>query len=110
MTASSRFQPFAINVCSDQGEAVVALTGELDLASAAELERAVRELRAGGCDRVVVDLSDVDFLDSTGLRVLISLRNTAQRAGHRLTIVPGRQGVQRIFELTATRGLFDWRD
>lgn len=85
------------------------LTGELDLASADVLEREVRRLRVAGFDRVVVDLRRVDFMDSTGLRLLISLRNTAKREGHRLLIVPGPRQVQRIFDLTATRGLFDWR-
>jgi len=49
-------------------------------------------------------------MDSTGLRLLISLRNTAKREGHRLMVVPGPRQVQRIFDLTATRGLFDWRE
>ena len=51
-----------------------------------------------GLDRVVVDLRPVEFTDSTGLRLLISLRNTAKREGHHLTIVPGSRELQRIFE------------
>jgi len=44
------------------------------------------------------------------LRLLLSLRNTAEREGHRLSIVPGPRQVQRVFDLTATRALSDWRD
>jgi len=102
--------PFSVSVLADGGEVVVVLTGELDLASCDVLEREVRKLRMAGSHDVVVDLRQVEFMDSTGLRLLISLRNTAKREGHRLIIVPGSRQVQRIFELTATRGLFDWRD
>jgi len=107
---ASAAQPFSVSVVPDRGEIVVVLTGELDLASADVLERDVRKLRLAGCDRVVVDLRQVEFMDSTGLRLLISLRNTAKREGHRLMVVPGPRQVQRIFDLTATRGLFDWRE
>ena len=103
-------RPFCVDAVSDGGEAVVALTGELDVSCADVLEREVRRLRRAGFDRVVVDLCRVVFVDSSGLRALISLRNTAQREGHRLVLRPGPPRVQRIFDLTATRGLFDWRD
>lgn len=107
---SQSVEQFSVGVVRDRDEVVVALTGELDLATADMLEREIRELRHSGCDRVVVDLRQLDFMDSAGLRVLISLRNTAKCVGHRLILVPGPRQVQRIFDLTATRGLFDWRD
>lgn len=99
-----------IRVVSDRAEATVNLAGELDLASADALEDEVRKLRADGFELVVVDLRGVEFLDSTGLRTLLSLRNAAKREGRRLVLVPGPRQVQRLFELTATAGLFDWRD
>lgn len=102
-------QSFCIAITPARREVVVALTGELDLASADELERAVRKLRYAGFERVVLDLRRVGFMDSTGLRVLITLRNAAKREGHRLILIPGPYQVQRIFDLTATSGLFSWR-
>lgn len=109
-TPCSPGQPFCFAVLRERGEVVVVLIGELDPASVDVLEREVRRLRMAGLDRVVVDLRPVEFMDSTGLRLLISLRNTAKREGHRLMVVPGPRQVQRIFDLTATRGLFDWRE
>jgi anti-sigma B factor antagonist len=106
----SAAQPFSVVAVPERGEVVVVLTGELDLASADLLEREVRRCRVAGGDCVVVDLRHVAFIDSTGLRLLISLRNTAQRERHRLIVVPGPHRVQRIFDLTGTRGLFDWRE
>lgn len=85
------------------------LAGELDLVSADLLERQVETLRQA-FDPIVLDLRRVNFIDSTGLRLLLSLRNAAKREGQDLILVPGPRRVQRIFDLTATRGLFDWRD
>jgi anti-anti-sigma factor len=59
---------------------------------------------------MLLDLRGVEFLDSTGLRILLSVRNTALREGYTLTVVPGPARVQRVFDLTGTRGLFAWRD
>jgi anti-anti-sigma factor len=74
------------------------------------LEGEVLALRAAGFDKIVVDLRQVEFIDSTGLRVLMSLRNGATHEGYSLVLIPARAPVQRIFELTGTRGRFDWRD
>ena len=107
--AASPLAPFHVRITHDRDEVVVAPAGELDLASAALLERELREL-PGDVERVVVDLRGVEFIDSTGLRLLLSVRNDAKRARRRLNVVPGPPRVQRIFELTATRGLFDWAE
>jgi anti-anti-sigma factor len=106
---SSLAQPFRIALVLNGAEVVVVLAGELDLVSAAVLERQVRTLRPA-FDPIVLDLRRIDFIDSSGLRLLLSLRNDAKRDGKGLILVPGRPQIQRIFDLTATRGLFDWRD
>jgi len=103
-------QPFCVDVVPGDGEIVVEAIGELDLHSADALEREVSRLRADRHDRIVVDLRGVEFIDSTGLRLLIGLQRAAQREGRSLSLVPGPRPVQRIFELTATHALFDWRD
>ena len=103
-------QPFCVDVVPGDDEIVVEAIGELDLYSADVLEREVVRLRADGHDRIVVDLRGIEFIDSTGLRLLIGLHRAAQREGRSLSLVPGPRPVQRIFELTATQALFDWRD
>ena len=103
-------QPFCVDVVPGDGEIIVEAIGELDLESAPVLEREVIRLRADGHDRIVVDLHGVEFIDSTGLRVLLGLQRAAQRDGRSLSLVPGPRPVQRIFELTATHALFHWRD
>ncbi len=109
-TQSLQYEPFALAVVPDRSEVAVVPTGELDLAYADDVERETRQLLDVGFDRVVVDLRRVTFLDSTGLRVLMTLRDTAQRTGSTFKLIPGPPEVQRIFEITGTRDLFTWRD
>ena len=106
---SSRYEPFSLGLERSEHEVALVVYGELDLASAGELEQGVGRLRAAGETRILLDLRHVDFIDSTGLRVLISLRNDARRGAHDLILVPPPAGVRRIFEITGTRGFFDWR-
>jgi anti-anti-sigma factor len=102
--------PTAQVTVAPTAQVTVAPTGDFDAASYRSVEREVRQLYGSGVERVVLDLRNVGFLDSSGLRALISLRNDAKRTRRGLTLVPGPPGVQRIFVLTATRGLFDWHE
>ena len=88
------------------GAVGVRLTGELDLASARLLERALREAEAERGD-VVLDLRDLTFLDCSGVRVILGAAQRARRAGHRLTVVPGPAHVTKVFTLTGTAGAID---
>jgi anti-anti-sigma factor len=91
-------QRLRIAVDSGQGTVRVRPEGEIDLATAPQLERALGGLE--GYERVVVDLCDVTFLDSTGLRLLIGLDAASRRDGWTLSLLPGRRSVQRVFEVT----------
>ncbi|MEA2299458.1 MAG: hypothetical protein QOF77_2394 [Solirubrobacteraceae bacterium] len=108
-TVRSSPDGFSLSVAADGVQVVVAPSGDLDLVSSEVLEREVRQHQFRGAERIVVDLRGVGFLDSTGLRVLLSLRNDAKRNHHSFSLIAGRPAVQRVFALTATRGLFDWR-
>jgi anti-anti-sigma factor len=103
------YRPFAITRTQIGDESVIALAGELDLASADRLAREVHGVLGAGAAQLVLDLRDVDFIDSTGLRVLLSLRNDAKRNRHGLSLIPPAADVRRVFEITVTQGLFDWR-
>jgi anti-anti-sigma factor len=87
---------------SQEREAVhVALEGELDLSSALLFDeelRRIEEDRPNGT--VVLDLSALKFMDSTGLRLILSAHQRARRAGHRLRVIPGSDAIRRIFRLT----------
>ena len=100
---------FRLTVRPARDEVHLLPCGDLDLATVERLEREVAELRSLGWRHLVVDLRGVGFLDSTALRHLLAMRNDARRGGEQLTLRPGPREVQRVFELTRTHGLFDWR-
>jgi anti-anti-sigma factor len=78
----------------------LALEGELDLAAVAALEGAVEAARSEGAGDVVLDLRELAFMDSSGLRTIVQLDTKAGTEGWRLAIVQGPEAVQRVFEIT----------
>ena len=100
--------PFACDVFPERGRVRVAPRGELDIATTSRLEHAVRELLESGFDDLLLDLTNVEFLDSTGLRLLLVLQGVAAAGGCRFRLKPGPPAVQRIFELTGTLDLFEF--
>lgn len=79
----------------------VRLTGELDMATAPRLDRLLRE--PGLHARVIVlDLRDLGFVDSSGVHAIVDASIRSRRAGRRILLLRGRQGVDRVFTLTGT--------
>jgi anti-anti-sigma factor len=78
----------------------VALAGELDIVNAPQLEGQLAAIEAGGVETLVLDLREVEFIDSTGLRALIAANERARSAGRRLVIVRGAKAVDRLLNLT----------
>jgi anti-anti-sigma factor len=81
------------------GESVVRVHGELDIATAPDLERAVLRPRAPGED-VVLDLADLRFMDSTGLRILLRARTEARTGRWNLYLRNVPDNVQRLFSIS----------
>jgi anti-anti-sigma factor len=78
----------------------IALRGELDLSSAPKLQEELRRVEAGSPPVLVLDLSKLVFLDSTGLRCLVTADERAKAEGRRVVIVRGPDPVQRVFSIT----------
>jgi anti-anti-sigma factor len=78
----------------------VALMGELDLSTVAKVQEALRKIEAGSPPTLVVDLSKLTFLDSTGLRCIVTADERAREQGRRVVIVRGPDPVQRVFAIT----------
>src|SRR5437588_3707261 len=88
-------------VTREQGTTtVIALAGEWDLSGAPAVRQAIERALTQRAERLVLDLSRLDFIDSSGLHATVELahRMAAQDIG--LVIVPGSRAVQRVFELT----------
>jgi anti-sigma B factor antagonist len=91
---------FAVSDRAEGGRHVIALTGELDIASAPALETKVGELCGDGAAAIVIDLSQLTFIDSTGLRTLLSVQSACKERACDFSLVPGQESVQRLFVLT----------
>ena len=78
----------------------VALAGELDLSTVAKVQEELRRVEANAPATLVVDLSKLTFLDSTGLRCIVTADERARGEGRRIVIVRGPDAVQRVFTIT----------
>ncbi len=88
-----------VNIESDDGRARIALSGELDIASAGRMEDELSTLQAQSPKLLVLDLRELEFMDSTGLRLIVRADEAARAGGTRFVIVRGPEPVQRVFQI-----------
>src|ERR671937_1593958 len=107
-----RPSPFALEQHALDGVDVIAVTGELDLATAPRLSKRLNVATLSGAGGVIVDLSETAFIDSSGLHALMVAARQLARRERVLTIVcpPGRAlrhfeqtGLASVFKIVATR-------
>jgi len=77
--------------------------GEIDLGTVDSLRRHIDRCVAADCNRVVLDLRDVTFMDSTGLHLILETDAAARAAEWELRLIQGPARVQRVFELAGVR-------
>ena len=85
----------------------VALSGELDLASAYAFDRRLLAIEGGVPELIVIDLREVTMIDSAGLARLVSAQRRARRGGWRLVLVKGNRTIQRVLQLTHLDGMLE---
>lgn len=83
-----------------EGRADVALKGELDLSTADKVDRELKRAESVATSVLVLDLSGLTFLDSTGLRLIVEADQRARESDRRLVVVKGPAAVQRVFSIT----------
>lgn len=88
-----------IDTYREPDQVVVVLRGELDLGSVEHLEQAL-SARDGNDGALVIDLTELQFIDSSGMRVLLGIHAQCLETGRELLVRPGPPAVQRVFELT----------
>jgi anti-sigma B factor antagonist len=88
------------------GRAVLAVTGEIDVYSAPTLRDRLTDLIESGEHTVVVDLSGVEFLDSTGLGTLVAGLQRANALGGQLPLVCAQDRILRLFRITGLDSVF----
>jgi anti-sigma B factor antagonist len=90
--------------------ALMILSGEFDLAGVQAFEARLAQVEAQQPRAIVVDLGAVQFMDSSGLRALVTADERSRRAGRRFAIVPGPPQVKRVFEITQLEERLDLVD
>jgi len=98
--------PFSVGEREDAGVKVIEVAGELDITTAPRLSARLEARRIGRRRRLLVDLTDVDFCDSTGLRALLGAASEVRAHGGRFAIVcPPNGDVARLLEIV---GAGEW--
>jgi anti-anti-sigma factor len=101
---------FHVEIAPERDAVRVSPVGELDMSTADELAAEMRELGRSGFTRIVLDLRDTTFIDSTGLHVILQEYAAVMADGSELSIVPGPPAVQRIFDVTGLSGRLPFVD
>jgi anti-sigma B factor antagonist len=91
---------FRVEVANKGEAAIISVSGELDLASSPALEEELERACSSDASLVVVDLRGLEFMDSTGLSVLVRAHQRAIESSQRFGLVNGSQQVQRLLTLT----------
>jgi anti-sigma B factor antagonist len=89
-----------IDVSRNEERVVLRLDGELDLASVPLLESEAENAMLDNPATVVLDLRGLEFIDSTGLRAVLSLDKRCAESGQAFALVRGSQQVQRLMNMT----------
>jgi anti-anti-sigma factor len=92
---------FGIDVREDPQGTVVTPHGELDMATIGELRDALAAVEGP----LTLDLSNLRFIDTSGLRLVLELTDRARRDGRAFAVVPGVPSVQRLFEVAGVAEL-----
>lgn len=87
-------------------DGTIGVVGEIDLAGGPLLDQVVAAREAAG-DHVTIEMSQVTFVDSSGLRSLIAASQRATAAGRRVRLVAPSAVVVRLLDITATTSMFD---
>jgi len=95
---------FECQASRDGDRVRLSLHGELDIAAAGRLDEELRVLEGEDPAHLVLDLHNLTFLDSTGLRSLIAADARGREQGRRVTLLQGPAVVQRVFEITGLEG------
>ena len=90
-----------------QQNSVVTVAGEIDLATAGDMEKGVLDAEAAGSP-LVIDLREVTFIDSTGISVLVGAAARSEERGQRCTVRAVQPMMRRVFRLMALEVILDF--
>jgi len=102
--------PLLISVHPQRSTVRVAPSGELDLVNAAALQAQLDELRAAGFEHIVLDLRELTFIDSSGVRLIIREDRVARSTGRRFSLIAGAAPIQRVLTICGLAARLHFED
>lgn len=102
--------PLEVHVSRGAETIILAPRGELDLHTIPLLAGALEDVLEAGTDGLVMDLRLLEFMDSTGLRLIIDTDSRCEAEGRPFSLVPGHGVVQRVFDVTGLTNKLRWTD
>jgi anti-sigma B factor antagonist len=109
---NSAKHPLSVRREQDEGGETVRifLRGELDVSTSPDLLAQLQESHALGASEVIVDLSELDFIDSTGLSVLVTMRNRARDEKTRFAVTSPSERFLSVVRVAGLNDFFDFDD
>lgn len=95
-----------LNVECDDGTLIVRPLGEIDLGRSPSLRQQLSEAMTGDFERIVIDLSEVPYMDSSGVATLVEAMQISRRAGSKLILCGLQEKVRSIFEIARLDTVF----
>ncbi|HEX2266597.1 MAG TPA: STAS domain-containing protein [Actinomycetota bacterium] len=86
-----------VKVSEQNGAAIVALAGELDISEVPDVEKQLKAVEQSRPPALVLDLRGLNFMDSSGLRVVLEADLRSRREARRFALIPGPEPVHRVF-------------
>ena len=91
-----------------EGKYVATLEGEMDTAAAAEVEKVMEPLYTSDGKYVIIDCTNLEYIASSGLRILISILKGAKSAGSRVVLRGVNDDIKSVFKLTGFDSIFEF--
>jgi anti-anti-sigma factor len=102
---ASYASPLTIDRREEDGCVTLSVHGEIDLTSASLLQRELDDAESSAPGRIVLDLAALDFIDSSGLRVLLEAHRRAESSDHVLVLARVPRDVRRLLSLTGSEAI-----
>ena len=99
-----------INIKEDNGQVLAVLSGRLDTAAAAEVAPQFTELNEKAGESITLDFTGLEYISSSGLRLLIGLRKSSAAKGGKLVIEHINDAIRNVFMMTGFYNLFEIKD
>ena len=101
---------FTMTVSKEGNETVVTLSGDVDVYTSARLRERLLDLIHHARPRLVIDLANLDFVDSTGLGMLVAVAERVRRAGGEMALRSPTASTRRVIEITGLGRVLPVRD